>query len=180
MAEKHFITFFLGDDYFGIDILLVRESYRNTDITPVAMGPDFVRGLLNLRGQVVTVLDMGVRLNIGKRKLTELSNIIILKTNHELSRMEIDEPLTDSTTPDQVGLLVDRIGDVITIDDSEIEQAPGHAGRVEGRFLSGVIKLDARLLVTLKLSEVLSEESVQQAAAIIGQPAQTNALVPAT
>ena len=180
MAEKHFITFFLGEDYFGIDILLVRESYRNIDITPVALAPEFVRGLLNLRGQVVTVLDLGVRLNIGRRKLTDLSNIVILKTNYELERMEIDEPLLDRTTPDQVGLLVDRIGDVITVNESEIEPSPGHAGRVEERFLSGVIKLENRLLVTLNLPEILTEDLTQQATAMIGQQTQTNALVPTT
>ncbi|NCC50998.1 MAG: hypothetical protein EOM20_07250 [Spartobacteria bacterium] len=177
MAEKHFITFYLGDDYFGIDILLVRESYRNTDVTQVALAPDYVRGLLNLRGQVVTVLDLGVRLNIGKRHLTENSNIIILKTNDELARLETDDPLTDSTTPDLVGLLVDRIGDVITVDESEIEPSPGHAGRVEGRFLSGVIKLPESLLVTLQMEEVLTEDSGQQQMAMMGQQTQQPALV---
>jgi purine-binding chemotaxis protein CheW len=179
MAEQHFITFYLGDDFFGINILLVRESNRNIDITPVALAPEYVRGLLNLRGQVVTVLDLGVRLNIGRRTITDASNIIILKNSHELSTMDGTDQLDDTTTPDLVGLLVDRIGDVVTVDDSEIEPPPAHAGRVEGHFLSGVIKLQNRLLVTLQLSEVLSEDTTQKQSGMLGAAQSGNTLVPA-
>ena len=156
MAERQFVTFYLDSDFFGIDILLVREINRNLDITPVELAPPFVRGLLNLRGQVVTVIDLGVRLGIGQRTITRNSSCIVLKTQHELTRSATRDRLQDGTSLDLVGLLVDYIGDVAKVDESEIEPPPVYAGSVDVRYLSGVITLDKQLLVTLKTTEVLS------------------------
>lgn len=158
MANRQFITFYLDHDLFGIDILLVREINRNLDITPVDLAPTYVRGLLNLRGQIVTVLDLGVRLELGMRKFKQSSSCIILKTTMELERGHAKEELEDTTSPDLVGLLVDRIGDVVSVESSSIEPPPTHSHGVSGHYLSGVIKLDQRLLVTLKTSNVLALE----------------------
>lgn len=156
MAERQFITFYLDNDFFGIDILLVREINRHLDVTPVELAPDYVRGLLNLRGQIVTVIDLGIRLGLGPRKIGPNSSCIILKTSAELARSSAIHLLKDSTASDLVGLLVDYIGDVVAVDALEIEPPPAHTTGVRGRFLEGVVKLDKGLLVTLKTSEFLS------------------------
>lgn len=158
MATRQFITFYLGEALFGIDILLVREINRNLDITPVDRAPSYVRGLLNLRGQIVTVVDLGVQLELGPRKIGNSSSCIVLKTTMELERSRSQEEITDKTSADLVGLLVDGIGDVVSVDPSVIEPPPTHTHGVSGKFLDGVIKLDNRLLVTLKTSNVLALE----------------------
>ena len=154
MANRQFITFYLGEDLFGLDILLVREINRNMEITKVDRSPDYVRGLMNLRGQIVTVLDLGARLDIGVRKIGRESSCIVLKTRAELERH--DDELNESATVDLVGLLVDRIGDVVAVDSGDIDSPPAHAGGVKGKYLNGVVKLEKQLLTTLKVSEVLA------------------------
>lgn len=162
MAERQFVTFYLGEDYFGIDILLVREINRNLDITPVEHAPPFVRGLLNLRGQIVTVIDLGTRLGIGEREIAANSSCIVLKTTSELDRSSARDKLSDTTTSELVGLLVDYIGDVVSVDESLIEPSPAQDGGVDAEFLAGVIKLDKNLLVTLKISTLLDASTQEE------------------
>ena len=156
MANRQFITFYLGEDLFGLDILLVREINRNMDITKVDRAPEYVRGLMNLRGQIVTVLDLGVRLDIGARTIGHESSCIVLKTRAELERHNDAAEPDEGATADLVGLLVDRIGEVVAVDSGDIDPPPAHAGGVKGKYLDGVVKLDARLLITLDTHEVLS------------------------
>lgn len=157
MANRQFVTFYLGEDLFGIDILMVREINRTLDITPVDRAPDFVRGLMNLRGQIVTVLDLGVRLDIGRRELAKQSSCIILKTRNELARAgEADALLVEGAAADLTGLLVDRIGDVVSVEAGELDPPPAHTRGVRGHFIEGVIKLEGRLLIALNIQEVLS------------------------
>lgn len=151
MAEKQFCTFYLGDALFGIDILRVREINRHLDMTEVYKVADHVRGLLNLRGQIVTILDLGVRLGIGETEVKNDSRSIILKSNYE-SGGELSSE--GSSTSNAVGLLVDKVGDVFTVDDSEIEAPPANMGSVEGKFMDGVIKMKDDLLSILNIEEV--------------------------
>ena len=151
-----FTTFYLGDSLFGIDVLLVREINKNLDITVVDPSPDFVMGLMNLRGQIVAVTDLGIRLGLEKRTITPSTCCIVLKTTPELERI-IDEGLISETTSnDFVGLIVDRISDMITVDEKEIEPPPANMGGVDGKYLGGVVKLNKALMATLKVSEILA------------------------
>ncbi|HBA84764.1 MAG TPA: chemotaxis protein CheW [Verrucomicrobia bacterium] len=154
MANRQFITFYLGDDLFGLDILLVREINRNMDITKVDRAPDCVRGLMNLRGQIVTVLDLGVRLNIGARPIGRESSCVVLKTKAELGRSS-HAGLDAHSAEDLTGLLVDRIGDVVSVEEDHIEPPPAHAGGIKGLFIEGVVKLQQQLLIALDVREVL-------------------------
>ena len=102
----------------------------------------------------MTVLDLGARLGLG-RKFAH-SSVIVLKTAGELARSGVGERTQDSTSAELVGLLVDYIGDVVTVNASEIAPPPAHTGDAHAHYLSGVVKLDQRLLVTLKVSELLA------------------------
>ncbi len=154
MSDRQYTTFYLDDHLFGVDILYVREISRQLELTPVHRVGNHVRGLVNLRGQIVTVLDLGVKLALEPREVSATSRNIILKTEGELDRQSIhvDEHLGTGT--DVVGLLVDRIGDVVTVDESEIERPPANVGVVSGKYLSGVVKLDHGLLSILKVAQV--------------------------
>ena len=136
MTKKQFDTFRLDDHLVGIDILRVREINRVLDITPVQHAPSYVRGLVNLRGQTVTVLDLGVRLGLSRRMLTEDTHNVILK-------------------PEDVGLLVDRIGDVEEADETAIESPPANIGGIAGGFIDCVAKLHKELIVILSPAKIL-------------------------
>jgi len=131
-----FVTFRIDAHLFGIDVLKVREINRVLDITPVQHSPDYVRGLVNLRGQVVTVFDMGIRLGITKRKITEDSHNIVLKS----------EP---------VGLLVDAIGDVVQTEKGFVEMPPANVSGIEADFMSGVLKMKNEIILILSTDKIL-------------------------
>ena len=139
---RQFVTFRIDGHLLGLDVLLVREINRVLDITPVPRAPEFVRGLINLRGQIVTVFDLGVRLGLEPRSIDEETHNVILKR-------------------DAVGLLVDAIGDVAQSEAEEIEPPPANVGGIGAEFMEGVVKLENELLVVLSADRLLGQAGPQ-------------------
>lgn len=156
--RRQFATFYLGENLFGIDVLLVREINQNVDITEVDPSPDYIIGLMNLRGQIVAITDLSVKLGI-ENKANKKSNCIVLKTDAELDHLNEEGLNVGKTSKDMIGLMVDKIGDMVTVEDEEIESPPANVNGIDGKYLDGVIKLKGQLLVTLKLEEILSMEN---------------------
>jgi len=157
--ERQFATFYLGDARFGIDILMVREINRHLEITAAERAAEFVRGLLNLRGQIVTVIDLGVRLGLGARTINSDSRCLVLKTSSDLVEHRRIGRLDDNTVDDVIGLLIDRVGDMVTVRDEDLEPPPANISGVDGRFLSNVAQLDDGLMIALRTGEVLGAEA---------------------
>jgi purine-binding chemotaxis protein CheW len=155
MATRQYVTFTLGEHLFGIDVLLVREINPTTDFTPVDLAPEFVRGLMNLRGQIVTIIDPGVRLGMGRGEITPRSRCVVLKTSNEVEEIEGSGGLAAETVADSVGLLVDSIGDMVPTATKNIEPPPANIGEIDGKYIAGVVKLDLKLMLALKTREVL-------------------------
>ena len=151
--EKQFMTFYIGDGIYGINILGIREINYTRMFTPVPLAYDHIAGLLNLRGQIVTVWDMGIPLGYPKRTLKEESSLLVMKVNDELSAVARKQGIT--THASQVGLFVDRIGDVISCEDSEIAPVPAHADAQVAKFLEGVIRQEGSLVGLINLPELL-------------------------
>ncbi len=136
MSKKQFVTFEIDHFFLGIDILMVREINRILDITNVPQAPGHVLGLINLRGRTVTVFDLGIRLGLGPGTISDQSHNIIFKI-------------------DEVGLLVDRIGDVISVEEERIEPPPANTGGIGSEFIKGVVELENTLLMILSARKVL-------------------------
>lgn len=150
---RQFITFYIGEEWLGVDILSATEVCHGVAPTPVDLCPDYVCGLMNLRGKIITVLDLARKLGLDKRSITPASRIIVLKTDAELARQGMRMALAH----DPVGLLVNRIGDVVVIEkDDELKQAPAHVSGIDGYFVDRVLPVEHALLVVLKLPEVLA------------------------
>lgn len=145
-----YATFRIGDRHFGLDILGVREIIRTFTITPVPRSEPFLRGLINLRGQIVTILDLAVRLGHEGLPIKDSSHIVILKNTATTAQR------SQAGTQDLTGLLVDAIGDVVEAEASAAEPLPANLTDAEERFLSGVLKTDAGLLVLLNLDPILA------------------------
>lgn len=137
-----YATFTINERLFGIGIHLVREIIRAFEITPVPRSERHIRGLINLRGQVVTIMDLGVRLGSAPKQITPASHIIILKTT--------------ASTNDILGLLVDSIADVVEEDAAAMEPPPANVTDAGNRFLAGVINGRNGLIVLLKMEEVIN------------------------
>jgi purine-binding chemotaxis protein CheW len=156
MAMKQFASFYIGKNLFGIDVRLIREINRNVDIAHVYGAPEFVQGLLNLRGQIVTVIDIGMRMGLSANENGQSHRwCVVLKTSEELAVKRVDDATIDDTSRDLTGLLVDAIGDMVNFEDNEIEPPPANIGEIEGKFIGGVVKLDKDLLIIIKVNELL-------------------------
>ena len=162
---KQYATFRLDDHLFGIDVLLVREINQYMVITPVPLAVPSIRGLINLRGQIVTVVDLGVLIGLEPRNIGKETHSLVLKTHDDLSSLRVRFGNQDLTGPvDTVGLLVDGVGDVVDVEESETEPPPANVGDIDGQFLAGVVKLDSELLVLLNIGKAL--EGLQASTAI--------------
>lgn len=133
-------TFYVGDALCGIDILNIQEINKQTDVTVVPQSADYVKGVLNLRGKIVSVIDLGEKIG--------LSPITPHKDNRNIIVNSHDE---------HIGLLVDRISDVMEADPNRIEHAPANIGGIQGRYFEGVFKTDKSLIGILDIEEVLKE-----------------------
>jgi len=156
--NRQIATFNLGDSRLGIDILLIKEVYRHMSITSIPDSTAHLKGLMNLRGRVVTVIDLNVCLNRAPSENIETSRLLVLKTDSEISKYKIAGALGNfSLGDDIVGLLIDQMDDVIAIDSSEIFPAPPNLDEAEESLIEGVIKQGNQLIIILDLNAVLEK-----------------------
>jgi len=158
--EYQFVSFYLGENLFGLNIIHVREVIQNFEITPVEGTSSLIKGVLNLRGQIVTVLSPAVRLGFEEKKEGSEKVCIVLKTTSELKRTVNDENsfMEEDTSSDWLGLIVDRMADVITVKEEDIDSPPANFSAIDSKFLTGVVNMDNDLLILVKISEIVSPE----------------------
>jgi len=135
-------TFYVGKVQFGIDIIKIQEINKQMTMTTVPQAPEYVLGILNLRGRIVTIIDLAKKLGLSSAGHTVDSRIIIVDSKGE-----------------HIGLLVDRIGDVELAKTDEIEPPPANIGGILGSFFEGVFKTKDKLISVLDLEEVFKEQS---------------------
>ncbi len=156
MSVYQFCTFYINEHLFGIDILAVREISRQLEMTPLHKVPSYVRGILNLRGQIITVLDISNRLGFNTRQIGGSTRSIILKSDMELENVRGKRYEEEYSLPDTIGLLVDRIGEVLLIDEKDIALPPANIDSIYGKYISGVYKSEMELLSILKVKQICS------------------------
>lgn len=152
-----FVTCRIGEQLYGVDITLVREINNVLDITALPKEKDYIRGLINLRGQIVTILDMRVRLGMEPRGHSEDTHNIIIKGRGELNsvcRESLRASMKD--IPDPAGLLVDGIGDVVDAEEHELEPSPANLDSAHAGMLMGVVKKENALIAILDVARVLT------------------------
>ncbi len=154
---RQLVTFRIDDDLFGFDIRIVKEIYPYTDFTAVPLAPDKIRGLINIRGQIVLVIDITVLFGRPPRSITPSSQLVIIKTRQELEQMsEISNHLPEGAWSDKpVAFVVDGIGDVVTIDATGLDRVPPHIPEKVATYLEGVVHVDDELLILLDAQQLL-------------------------
>ncbi len=138
-TEMQLVTFHVGELLLGIPIEFVQEINRNLDMTLVPHAPDHVRGVINLRGEVTTVVDLGKVLGFSPTEIATGSRNIIVRFNEET-----------------IGLLVDSVADILTIKTAEIAETPANVPAGDGRYFNGVHRTGDALIVILDVEEVLA------------------------
>jgi purine-binding chemotaxis protein CheW len=140
-----FISFAIGDDQYGVDIMAVREIKEWTEITHLPKQPEYVRGVLNLRGVIVPIIDLRCRFGQGLTEATPLHVIIIVQIENQL-----------------VGLLADRVSDIISIDTAKIKSVPKVAQSARLDFLSGIVTVENSMIALIELSNLISHQAATE------------------
>lgn len=139
-----FLTFRVDTGEYGVDIMTVREIKGWSETTRLPNMPDFMRGVINLRGVVVPIFDLRCRFNMGTTEANPKNVVIILAVE-------------DRT----IGILVDAVSDILTINSSEIKPPPSTDSQIEEAFINGLISVDERMVVLLSVDKLFDKESIE-------------------
>ena len=140
MADTHqYSTFFLDGLYFGVAVLKVQELIRHQEMTRVPLAPSMVRGLINLRGQIVTAIDLRCRFDMPERQAGDVPMNVVVRTDDGA-----------------VSLLVDEIGDVVEVQEEQFERAPETLRGRANDLVTGVYKMQERLLLVLDVDKTIA------------------------
>ena len=145
-ATEHLATFFLGREEYGVDVRLVQEIIRVTEITQVPRAPEFIKGVINLRGRIIPVVDLKRKLGLGDVEVVRQSRIVVVKIKERL-----------------IGLLVDGASQVLKVPVSTIEAAPDEVTEIDTTAIRGVAKLTGRLIILMDLNKTLALELREEA-----------------
>jgi len=149
LAEDHqYLTFLLCGEMFAIPILNIKEIIEFGSLTEVPMMPGFIRGVINLRGSVVPVVDLSVRFGRGKTEVSRRTCIVIIEVEGG------DENRQD------IGVMVDSVSEVLEIPRSEIEPAPAFGARIRVDFIQGMGKIAGKFVIILNADKVLSVDEL--------------------
>ncbi|MET0064946.1 MAG: chemotaxis protein CheW [Candidatus Thiodiazotropha sp.] len=140
-----FVTFILMDEVYGINVMQVQEVLRVTEIAPVPGAPSYVLGIVNLRGNVVTVIDTRKRFGLASTEVDDASRIIVIESERQV-----------------VGILVDAVAEVVELRENEIDAAPNVGTEESSRYIQGVATQEDRLLILVDLNKLLTDEEWQE------------------
>jgi purine-binding chemotaxis protein CheW len=140
-GRVEFISFSIGDEQYGVDIMAVREIKGWTEITHLPKQPEYVRGVLNLRGVMVPIIDLRCRFGQGKTEATALHIVIVVQVEARL-----------------IGLLADRVLDILSFEATQVQPVPQIARSSRVDFLSGLVTVEGTMIALVDLPNLLSEQ----------------------
>lgn len=139
------VTFRLQEETYGINVMQVQEVLRYTEIAPVPGAPGYVMGIINLRGNVVTVIDTRARFGLAAGDVTDNSRIVIIEAERQV-----------------IGILVDSVAEVVYLKQSEVDTAPNVGTDESARFIQGVSNREGELLILVDLNKLLNDEEWEE------------------
>ena len=145
--DGKYLTFSLAKEEYGIGILKVREIIGMLAITPVPQTPAFVKGVINLRGQVIPVVDLRLKFGMAELEYTERTSIIVVEVRGQNSNIPI-------------GIVVDAVSEVVNIKGEDIEDTPTFGTRLDTDYILGMAKTDGGVKILLDIDRVLSAEEL--------------------
>jgi len=150
MGEKEgkYLTFSLAGEEYGIGILKIKEIIGMMPITPIPRTPSYVKGVINLRGKVIPVVDLRLKFEMEEISYTERTCIIVVETRGEAGSVLI-------------GIVVDSVSEVLNIRGSEIEETPAFGARLDTDYILGMAKRDGGVKILLDIDKVLGNETIE-------------------
>jgi purine-binding chemotaxis protein CheW len=141
VPQVQLVTFRVGGEEFGLDVFAVHEIIRYAGVTPVPRAPEFVEGVLNVRGTVVPVVDLRRRFEVAERPFDEETRIVLAEYGGE-----------------RLGLVVDSVTEVLRAPETAISAPPAYIRGIAAEFVRGIVRLEARLVILLDLERILSSQ----------------------
>lgn len=138
-SGKELLTFALGSEEYGIDILKVQEIRGYEKVTHIVNSPAFIKGVINLRGTIVPIIDLRLKFALGSAEYTAFTVVIILNVSNRV-----------------VGVVVDSVSDVICLDPDEIKEAPPMSSDLDTRFIQGLATLNERMVILMDIEALMS------------------------
>jgi len=142
-AAAEFLTFRLGEQEYGIDILKVQEIRGYEEPTTIANAPDFIKGVINLRGTIVPIVDMRIKFRLGEARYDSFTVVIILNVSDRV-----------------VGIVVNSASDVMKLATSQVLEAPGFSGAMDTSYITGLCTVDERILILIDIEKLMSSEEM--------------------
>lgn len=143
-SSEQYVVFSIADEDYCIEILKVQEIIRSMPITWLPHRPASVEGVINLRGEIIPVINLRVKFGLEKKPYTKFTRVLI---------GQIEERL--------VGMIVDGVNEVVTINEDNVETAPGsESGRRKTEYIRGVARVDDRVIILLNVARILAEEEI--------------------
>lgn len=144
MAASEYLTFTLGSEEYAIDILKVQEIRGYEQPTLIANAPPFIKGVINLRGIIVPVVDLRIKFNLGKIEYTPFTVVVILNVARRV-----------------IGVVVDSVSDVISLKASQIRPAPDFSGSFDTRYILGLATEDARMMIVTDIERLMTRADME-------------------
>jgi purine-binding chemotaxis protein CheW len=159
--EQHqFLTFQIGGEPFAISILVIKEIIEFGHITSVPLMPDFIRGVLNLRGRVLPVIDLAARFGRAQTEIARRTCVVIIEMDNDGEKQD-------------VGVLVDSVSEVMDLPADMIQPAPAFGAKIRIDFIEGMVEVAGRFIIILNVDRVLSIDEIALLASIEDPAAET-------
>ncbi|MBS4098144.1 MAG: chemotaxis protein CheW [Sulfuricella sp.] len=142
-SANEFLTFTLGKEEYGLDIIKVQEIRGYDAVTTLANMPDFIKGVINLRGIIVPIIDMRIKFHLSHAEYNELTVVIILNVAHRV-----------------IGMVVDGVSDVITLQADQIKPAPEFGSTLDTKYVTGIGTLDGRMLILVDIEKLMTSSDM--------------------
>ncbi|WOT06963.1 chemotaxis protein CheW [Shewanella youngdeokensis] len=156
--KSEYLTFWLGKEYYGIDILTVQEIRTYDQVTAIVNMPDYIKGVMNLRGVVIPIVDMRLKFNLPDVSYHEMTVVIILNIDSRI-----------------VGIVVDSVADVVLFETNEIQPPPEFASALETKFIKGLATHNDLMLVLINIQKLMNSSEMALFDQISDDPAGQNA-----
>lgn len=143
IPNKEFLTFTLGDENYALDILTVKEIRGYENPTKIANAPAFIKGVINLRGDIVPIVDLRIKFNVGQASYDEFTIVIVL---HIHSRI--------------VGVVVDGVSDVVSLSKEQLKPPPDFGVAFDSRYLLGLATINEQMIILVDIDQLISSEEM--------------------
>lgn len=143
VPDKEFLTFTLGDENYALDILTVKEIRGYENPTKIANAPAFIKGVINLRGDIVPIVDLRIKFKVGQASYDEFTIVIVLHIHNRI-----------------VGVVVDGVSDVVSLGKEQLKPAPDFGVAFDSRYLLGLATINEQMIILVDIDQLISSEEM--------------------